>query len=183
MPYLIIGQDSYIDLLRGRRDVSVCPSCKVATHPFAQGFVAKRKPKHDLCGGTEEIDIISPRFKTFLEEYSMGEVDYYPMPSGFFVIRPVRSVFLDLRGKRPMHTSFCETCGRMNAFHAAIFDGQDKILIGQGQVADMEILRAAQQFGSAGHNGSPIIVGDGLGQAIKDAKFKGVVMNKVAQAK
>ena len=180
MPYQMVGEDNYIDFLRGRDDVARCPVCKVPTHPFDHGFPQKKVPKnYDLSNCFEGFELASPRLKAFLEEHCTSPVEYFETGGGYFILRPKWAAFEDLTVKPETDTGwkipviaedFCETCGRFNSFH-----GKAKgLLKGGKEVGEFDLFRTVQELGPKMQKNFGLVAGDGLVKAIKAEKFKGV---------
>ncbi len=185
MPFDFGGSDNFIEFLVGRDDVARCPACEVHTHPFAHGFPNKKIPKkYDVSHCFEGFNLVSPRVKQFLEEHCTSPVEYHETGGGYFILRPSWSIFFDLTVEPDPETGFrfptlakdfCETCGRYNARHGAV----KGLLPGPREVGPFDMFRSGQEMGPFMQKNFTLIVGDGLAEALKSAKFRGAGVSPI----
>ena len=180
MAYELVYDDNYIEFLRGRDDVARCPACSVPTHPYDHGFPQKKIPRNkDISCCFEGFALVSPRLRILLDGQCTSPVEYFETGGGYFILRPVWSVFLDFTvddprpeepwRRPPCGEEFCGTCGRHNAYYG-FFCG---ILPGQREIGDFDMARSAQERGHKMRKSFTLIVGKGLADAMKAAKIRG----------
>jgi len=169
------GMDHHVEMLRGRTDVSFCPNCETALDRYAAGFKKKVKPKYDVTCLSQGLTAVSPRFRQFLEENSPSDVVYHPLPSGCFIIEPVRKVYLDLAKLGPHIEGYCSRCGRPRSCVASALSDSERIQLipGQDPISEFDIVCSVQEFGQPGSMHPLELVGDKLGGKILEADFSG----------
>lgn len=172
MPLRITHGDNFIAFLDNRPEVAVCPVCRVPTHPFDHGFPRKKVPrqKWDLSGCVEGFTLATPRFKEFLEATCTSPVEFHITSGGYFILRPLWSVFEDFEPTYLNHGNFCACCGRHNSCHGKPVG----VMAGQREIRPMDLVRTAVELGPSGHKSFSLIAGEGLAAAIKAQKFAGI---------
>lgn len=171
MPFTLSYEDNYIYFLDEREDVTICPTCRVPTHPFDHGFPQQEVPsKLDLSHCAEGFALASPRLKGFLDKNCASPIEYFETGGGYYILRPVWAVYEDFTPTRLKHLDLCETCGRYNSSHG-IAAG---ILAGQREIGDFDLVRTAIELGPKGQKSFNLIVGAGLAAAIQAEQLEGV---------
>lgn len=180
MPSRISTDFNMIYLLKERPEVRLCPKCGDYTHKYEDGFFASKKPKKDLSLSTEGIHMVSPALKTFFDENEIIGIEYWPLKSGFFVMRPCNEVYLDLSESNPRASDFCIMCGRFNGFHAMYKPSM--ILSTERKVGEVEIFRTTQNFADENQRFSQIVVGDVLAKRLLQCSFSGIFLSSIEYA-
>ncbi len=173
MPVCLSGKDSYLDLRGGNPKLPVCPACGIILDPYGHGFPGKAKPKYDLSSTTEDMDLVSPRLKALLEQQCTSPLEFFETGGGYFVLRPGRSVVLDLTELNPDHAALCKTCGKLMGLYALVIE--PKVLPGQTPIGPLDLVRSQQEFGTLRQRNSVLIAGDQLAVALKAERMKGVM--------
>ena len=157
-----------IGLLAGQR-VRRCFECGLMTHRWENRLATDQKPKDPISVSHDGFYMISRRVRTILEgECGVENVEFIRLQSGYFVLRPLSSIFLDLSNASPSlhgealktHDPRCRVCGRLPG---EFWDSRRiKIMRGQGMVHDDEVLFAGQAASSGDTKSPGIIIGAGI---------------------
>ncbi len=178
MPYALDTYPSGMVLVGERQSVLRCPMCKVPTHRFEDGFDCDSKPSRDFSCSADGFEIVSQRVKEFFEERATGDVEFFPLVRGYWVVLPKRSVFLDLSEAElyvynEQNNSIGPACGRMNGIFLKK-PWNSRIMNSERMIEGHEVAREAQELGSQGAEMIGLLVGDEMMGLIKSAGFSGV---------
>lgn len=173
MVKLVFGKDTYNNF-RGRNSkLEACPTCDVVLDLFCHGFPGKMRPKYDLSSTLEGFDVSSLRFKELLDEHCTSAIEYFETGGGYFVLRPKRVVFIDLRDMHPEYMGICATCGRYIAYHALGLS-RPRLLAESGPVGPFDLVSSHQEFGPHQQRNFFLFAGDGLIDLMKSSGMKGI---------
>lgn len=173
MPIILECESNYNNMRGGDPPLPMCPTCEVFFNPYGSGFPGRAKPKYDISVTAEHMHLVSPRLKEFLDERCTSPIEYIETRGGYFVVRPMHEVVLDLRGYRVEATAVCKTCGEPNGFYSNI-DGEVKILPGQNPIGPLDMVRSRQRFGERRQRDFLLLIGDQLADDLRAERFKGL---------
>lgn len=146
-----------------------CPACGRFTHPWEDFGDLKARTIYHFNVTADSVPVASPKFKAILDDFGVNDVDYFPLSSGFFVIRPRKSVFLDLSDCEMRIGEYCQTCFRPKSVLGKSW--RARLLTGERDIGPHEMVRGKQEFGSGINFHTTFLVGDELGDYIKAQKL------------
>lgn len=156
-------------LLEDNSRARKCLSCGRFTHPWEDLGDLRMRTIYHFNITADGVPMASPKFKAILDDFGVKEVDYFPLSSGFFVIRPRRSVFLDLSDCEMRVGEYCQICCRPKSMLGKSW--RARLLSGEREIGPREMVRGAQEFGSGVNFQTKFLVGDELGAHIKAQKL------------
>lgn len=184
MPYLVLDRLNGLALLglygwhadegvneNTRPEVRRCPGCHTATHPYEEGFLESRKPGKAITSSIDGFQVVSAKVRSFFETNGVENVEYFPLPSGYFVMRPKRSVFFDLSENDLYYVGICKTCGRVTG-RLIRYPATNNLMAGQPSIGELDVLNGLPGLGEP--LASTLVIGDGLYAKMVEAKFTGV---------
>lgn len=162
------GGNGY-ELIDNNPKARKCPKCGRYTHPWEDIGDIKVRTIYHFNHSADDVPMVSPKFKAILDQFGVDEVDYRPLSSGFFAIRPRRSVFLDLSDCSMEVGEICDGCYRPVYLTGMVH--RARLLAGERAIGPRELVRSAQGFGGVETPLHLFLVGDELGAYIKAQKF------------
>lgn len=179
MPYIISCNGNGERVLENNPAARRCTTCGAYTHRWEDFIDNNKKIGIDFTEMVEGFDTISPRFKTLLDRLKIRDITYHPFSSGYFLIRPKRTICLDLRDSELRAQKLCLTCGRFKSFLGDT--RKSRIMEGEPKILGLDMVRSIQEFGSNSYFTSSIIIGDDLAGAMKEENLRGVYYHKFPQ--
>jgi hypothetical protein len=146
-----------------------CPTCGRFTHPWEDFGDIKTRTIYHFNITADRVPMVSSAFKVMLDEFGVENVDYFPLSSGFFVVRPRRSIFLDLSDCEMRIGEYCQTCCRPKSVLGKSW--RARTLEGERPVGPRELVRGEQELGGGPNFITSFYVGSELAAHIKAQKL------------
>lgn len=188
MPWLLYPGLNSLYMLRGNPALQTCPACKMPLNKWdiATDLVPKPAGGPHWSLTRDGFHVASPSFRRRYDAAGFTGLQFRPLASGYFDIRPTRWVTV-LTHEVPWgdvipghtsglpilltnHSRQCPTCGQFAAIRSSI---GTVIAPDEAPVAPLEFVGVSQVAGDGGNQFFAFIVGDAVHAAHKAKYIKG----------
>ncbi|WP_054005973.1 hypothetical protein [Cypionkella psychrotolerans] len=188
MPFLLSGHMNGICVVTPQTPHRKCQGCGLILEVEPVGLDTEhRATTGDLSMTSDGFWIATAKFKRMVEEADLEGVAFLPLSRKQFVFLPKRAVRLHGGGfEQEPHGPICDACGHPKQHTAKSFTlalGRDEVL-GRSEIVSAQsnfVMRTIGKKNLAFFD-SPILVGDGVAEALKGKRLRGLAFVKMVSA-
>ncbi len=166
-----------------RADVLRCEICEKLLKKWDESLagLVVRKRRNDIGSTYDGITIVSNRFKLMYESSGLVGLVFTQLPDDneFYAIRPTRSVRFDAVRRSTRFINACTECHR----YESVVGATPVFLCAGETIGDSEFVRTDIEFGSDDEMSPLLLCGKVAGEALNNAKLKGVDLSPIEAAK
>lgn len=179
--FKLSAEDNDLIFFGDRHDVKRCPACSALLDKWNEDLSRvpiRRAPKYDVSYSNSGVYVVTKRFRTCVEGNSLTGLEFTPLQTGLFSIRPKVSVPFDATRRGTQFLKQCQVCGQ----YESVVRASPVFLAGNTVIPERGFVRTDLEFGSFDEKHPLVLCGSEAAEVLRGANLKGLMLTANSKA-